>query len=183
MKIDTLPIETLHRLLSFNPDTGVLVWKKRPLDLCANLRLCNSWNAIWAGKPALTSVDHNGYPMGHVLGRKCPAHRVLWALVHGEWPDQIDHINGIKTDNRLLNLRSVTKLENFKNRRLSKNNRSGTMGVSLRLETGQWRASIRDENSRQISLGHFAVKDDAIAARKAAELQYGYHENHGSKIS
>ncbi len=111
------------------------------------------------------------------------AHRLAWFYIHGEWPSaEIDHINRVKDDNRLSNLRSVTKTENLKNMPKFKNNTSGVTGVHWSKLSGKWSAYIQLEGKR-MHLGFFTDKSDAIAARKAAEIKYGFHKNHGRIIS
>ena len=90
----------------------------------------------------------------------------------------VDHINGNSLDNRRSNLRVVEGQVNFMNRKMPKNNTSGRIGIHLREDTGKWRAIIGYEN-RRISLGDFVTKEEAIKAREAAELFYGFHKNHG----
>ncbi len=92
---------------------------------------------------------------------------------------QIDHINGDGMDNRWINLRAVTHLENCKNVKLLSSNKSGCAGVSYQKDKDRWRAEIYDNNKR-IYLGSFKDKQDAINARNIANIKYGYHKNHGS---
>ena len=102
-----------------------------------------------------------------IFRRQYKAHRLAWFYVHGEWPDgEIDHINWVKNDNRICNLRVVTHSENMQNTRRQ------DKGVTFK--RGYWRARI-SLNKHQIFLGHFKNKEDAIAARKAAELKYHSH--------
>lgn len=84
---------------------------------------------------------------------------------------QVDHINGIKHDNRKQNLRIVTNQQNHMNKGVSKNNSSGTVGVSFSKHKGKWRAYIT-LNDKQKSLGYYYKKEDAIKARKEAEILY-----------
>jgi hypothetical protein len=137
------------------------------------------WKTRSAGKEALTATGSHGYRCGPVLSNLLLAHRVIWALQTGEWPQQhIDHINGDKQDNRWENLRCVSRRSNMRNRKLSSNNSSGCHGVS-RVSKGEgWRARIHTAAGEKL-LGVYDDRNDAIAARKAAEKLYGYHENHG----
>lgn len=106
-------------------------------------------------------------------------HRIAWALHHGCWPDdQIDHINGNPEDNRIANLRAVSNAENQRNARRKCTNTSGVTGVSWHSRDHVWHANIR-EKGRLLYLGSFDSFDEAVAVRKAAEHEYGYHENHG----
>lgn len=107
-------------------------------------------------------------------------HRLAWELVNGPIPEdmQVDHINGIRTDNRIENLRLVTSSGQSKNQKLREDNKSGYPGVFWRSQRKKWSAYINSEGKRKY-LGLFSSKDEAIDARKEAEKQMGYHSNHG----
>ena len=106
------------------------------------------------------------------------AHRLAWFLHYGQWPSEsIDHKNHDGTDNRLDNLRDVPQVDNLKNSKRSKANSSGCTGVSKGYK-GRFYAWIGYKGKR-ISLGGFENFEDAVAARKEAEVRYGYHKNHG----
>lgn len=142
---------------------------------------CNAWNARFAGSPALYTKDSRGYLCGVLLFYRVKTHRIVWAIAHGMWPkDTIDHINGDSTDNRPCNLRDVSQLDNNRNRPLPKNNTSGVHGVSMMKCNGKWRATIK-AGGKHLHLGCFNTITAAAAARKAAEVKYGFHENHGRK--
>jgi hypothetical protein len=150
--------DALKSLLRYEPDTGLIYWVVKGGGKIKK-------------KPAGTKL-HSGY-LGICIGSKrWQAHRIAWALHHGAWPkDQIDHINGVKTDNRICNLREATNSQNGKNLGLSKANTSGFKGVSFEKYTGKWKAFIRVDG-KMISLGRFADIEKAIAERKAAEQHY-----------
>ena len=177
--------EFLHKLLRYEPDTGKLFWRERPLDSFiagkySQSRKMNTWNKSWAGKEAFTYLSH-GYNQGSILGRLSMAHRVIWALNFGEWPaDQIDHINGVRNDNRIENLRSVTNRGNARNQKLKATNTSGFCGVVWAKGSRKWGAQITIDG-RNVWLGLFDNKNDAAKARSEAETHYGFHENHGVK--
>ena len=115
-----------------------------------------------------------------VLFRKLRlAHRLVFLWVNGELPpDQVDHINGVKDDNRLINLRMVSNMENTHNQKLRITNSSGIMGVNWHKRDEKWQAYI-SINKRFAYLGSFTDKFEAICARKSAENRHGYHKNHG----
>lgn len=170
---------TAVRLLKADFKTGKLFWLPRSPDLFKNKKRCASWNSRFAGKEALTAKNPHGHRSGTLLGRSCWAHRVIWLLAHKEWPkNQIDHINGDASDNRLVNLRDVTASENLRNQRRSRNNTSGVLGVSWNKTEQKWRVQIMADG-RNKTVGQFVEIEDAIAVRKAAEKLYGFHENHG----
>jgi hypothetical protein len=177
-----MPIEVLRELLEYDPETGALTWKERDVVYFRSERSCNSWNAQNAGRQAFTASDVHGYKVGSIFGSLYKAHRVSWALTHGKWPsDQIDHINGIRSDNRIINLRVVTNTENTRNRKLTKTNSSGATGVYWNKKAGKWQARISADGKYK-SLGYFLSLDEASAVRKAAEREHGYHENHGRVV-
>lgn len=174
-----LPCPTVLRLfLEYCPDTGTFSWKRRARRFFKSYRDFKAWNARYPGERALYQVDDKGYAFGRVAGPMLKAHRVAWAISYGEWPSVIDHINGNPADNRLSNLRNVTTLENSRNAKIPKNNTSGVVGVSWNKASRKWCARIGVQ-MREIVLGYYASKDEAIAARRAAEKEHGFHENHG----
>jgi len=109
------------------------------------------------------------------------AHRLAWLFTHGSFPNnEIDHINGNKNDNRLSNLRAVTKQENSKNKLIPKSNTSGVMGVFR--DRDKWVARIVVDK-KPVNLGRFTDKKMAAEARKDAEVRYDFHPNHGSRYA
>lgn len=164
--------QQLRAMLDYNPETGLATWRKRD-DASAR------FNGRFAGKPALRNVGNNGYRRGTVLGCDLLLHRVAWAIFHGAWPTgQIDHVNGDRLDNRITNLRDVSSTENNRNHKRRCTNTSGFMGVYWHPRDKKWVAQIRVARTKR-QLGSFAKIEDAVAARKAAELTHGFHENHG----
>ena len=127
----------------------------------------------------LTGSVDEGYIRVMVDYRSYYAHRVIWLIVTGEWPDRIDHINGDRSDNRFKNLRSVNSSDNSKNQKKSAKNTTGIMG--LYRQSKKWRVRIK-ANGKFISLGYFDNYFEACCVRKSAEVKYGYHANHGRAI-
>jgi hypothetical protein len=171
-------IELLRKLLRYEPETGKLYWLARSRDMFATKRAFSTWNARYAGTEAITADNGVGYKVGSIQNRHFLAHRIAWAIVHGEWPNVIDHINGNPSDNRLTNLRSVDWTENSCNSRVSSRNTSGHTGVVWSNASGKWAAQITVRGSNKF-IGVFSDKNDAVAARKAAERELGFHPNHG----
>lgn len=125
--------ERVRQLLSYNPDTGLFTWLEKP---------CRGWRK-GADMTAGTTVC-NGYIRIIIDGCGYMAHRLAWLVSHDAPPsDEIDHINGIKADNRLLNLREATGSQNQQNRGLGANNRSGHVGVSFNRRKSMWKAQIK----------------------------------------
>lgn len=167
------------RLLSYDPETGTLRWKERERMFFPTDMHWLSWNAQNAGGEAFTSVTNNGYRTGAIFHRNYLAHRVIWLLCYGKWPTgEIDHINGDRSDNRLVNLRDVTAAVNSLNKCILSNNTSGVVGVMLFKATGRWQAQIK-KGGIKIHLGYFKDFEDAVNARRTAEMKLGFHPNHG----
>lgn len=159
--------ELLRKLLRYEPDTGRLFWRE-------GTRQFSRQSSNGAG-----TLDSHGYYQIKISGRIYQVHRVCYAIHHGIWPNNhIDHINGDRTDNKIDNLRDITRSENMKNMKLKSNNSSGFAGVHFDKLNKKWRAQIM-VNGRWKHLGRFESIDDAVSARNAAEKEYGYHENHG----
>jgi hypothetical protein len=101
------------------------------------------------------------------------------AMTTGHWPNgDVDHINGDRQDNRICNLRNVTRSENCMNSSISKRNKSGVLGVCWTSRERKWLAQIQ-HNGKNIHIGSFDVLEDAKAARLNKEKELGFHENHG----
>ena len=154
-----LTAEKLRELLHYEPETGIFT------------RKVSTSNQVKASDIA-GSVNGGGYLQIKMLSRTHKAHRLAWLYVYGAWPtDQIDHINRIRTDNRISNLREVSHKQNGQNRSKSSHNTSGHPGVSWYKRISKWVAQIR-HNYKHIYLGSFTTVEEAIAARKAGELKY-----------
>lgn len=174
----------LRRLIDYDSATGEMRWKERPAWMFSDVHygrkvLARMWNTRYAGKPAFTASQCGGYKVGRLFDRGFLAHRVAWAIHNGMPPtDQIDHINGDRSDNRIENLRAVSNQDNAKNAAIGKANTSGVMGVFWCQKNKAWVARIKT-NGKTIHLLQSKDKRVAIAARKAAERKYGFHPNHG----
>lgn len=114
------------------------------------------------------------------------AHAIAFALYYGRWPAPgmtLDHINGVLTDNRKENLREVTNAENLRNHvTLGKNNKSATLGVSWDSRRGRWVARVT-KDSKCVFNRYFKTIDEAIEARKVAELLFGHSSNYLTKVN
>ena len=156
--------------------------KERALELFIH-RDGALFNRVRRGPLALAgqqvgSPNKWGYLQVQVDERSYRVHRVIWLMEKGRWPGELDHINGNRTDNRIENLREVTRQDNMRNNPLSSKNSSGSMGVSWDSSMGKWRARLA-VNRKSVHLGYFKNKSDAIAARDEANRKHGFHVNHG----
>jgi len=169
----------LSDILDFNSLDGTFTWNPRTEKTAHDIGRMRTFNVLRAGKPALNGLSNDGYCRGMIFGRSIRAHRAVYAMVNGQWPnDLIDHINGKKQDNRPENLRDVSSLENHRNIKIPASNTSGAVGVDWAKSVSMWRANIKI-NGKTKFLGHFENKSDAIKARAEANVKYGFHPNHG----
>lgn len=157
--------ERVKELFDYDPETGILT------------RKITVSNQV-AGKQA-GYASQEGYRDIGIDRKSYRIHRIIWLYIYGEFPpDQIDHINRIRNDNRLANLRLSSCAKNPLNKGKYRCNSSGHTGVSWHRTQKKWQAGIR-KNGKQYYLGIFANIEDAIAARKAAERKYDFDPNHG----
>lgn len=151
--------ERLKELLHYDPETGIFIWR------------VSRGGKVIAGSTA-GLVQRNGYVYIRVDRRRYLAHRLAWLYIHGKFPsDQIDHINRVRTDNRISNLRAATNAENTQNRSKRSDNTSGVIGVYWDNKRQKWRAQIR-LNGHNIFLGSYQTVEEAAAARAAAKATY-----------
>ena len=176
-----IPIEFLRECFEYDPETGILTWKERPLEhfLLSRLpendtivetvspeRSRNRFNTRYAGTQVGTL--NRGYLQTRLTinGERhttVNVHRICWALATGEWPkNEINHINSIHNDNRLCNLEDATRSENQSNPNdpLRKSNRSGYRGVFWSIQYQKWIAILRIKG-RQEWLGKFDTPEEA----------------------
>lgn len=173
------PVGYLRQRLFYEPETGKLYWRLRDDGPVW-------WNGKFAGREAgslgvlgYRLVGLESYDGAGGRHKLWPAHRIVWAIVHGEDPPaDIDHINHIRDDNRIENLRLTDRSTNCQNGSMRTTNKSGVMGVYWLAVRQKWVATIR-VGSKTIFLKQSSDLAVVTAARKAAEIKYGYHENHG----
>lgn len=156
--------DELREMFSYSPETGLLYWKEREGN--------NNFNVQYAGKP-VGRTTKRGYRQVTINKVNYWCHRLIWKHVFGIDPREIDHINGIKSDNRIKNLRDVDRSTNNKN--IRREPESGVVGVHFAEGAKRWAAQI-SIHKRAKHLGYFVTKAEAIAARKAAEIALDYFE-------
>lgn len=184
--METMTVEYLKSILDYDSETGVLTWRKRPPEHfkpSAGGNPWKTWNTSWSGKEAGHVCDKGGvfYRIVGIDRRIYRAHRLCYAIFHGEFPGAaIDHIDGVGTNNRIGNLRLAVESVNSRNARMNSKNTSGVNGVCFNKLRQKWLAYIEIENKRHW-LGSFSDKNAAAAARLAAENGHGFTERHGKK--
>jgi hypothetical protein len=128
--------------------------------------------------------NKNGYKEVKYLGKCYKLHRIAWLLTHLEWPNgYIDHIDGNRSNNRIINLRVVDPLGNSRNAGLRKDSSSGSAGVSWHIRIKKWQARIQNGDGTRKHLGYFENIDDASAAYESEKLRLGFNHNHGIRES
>lgn len=149
---------TLKTLLRYEPETGVFT------------RKVSTSNCVKAGD-IVGTLDGGGYLQTCIDGRRYKLHRLAWLYVTGAWPEQqIDHIDGVRTNNRFCNLREATQSENMRNIRKHADNNSGFKGVFWHSQSKRWRASIM-ANGKKRYLGLFATPEEAHTAYCTASAE------------
>ena len=146
-------------LLDYDPLTGVLTWKHRD-------DAPKQWNVRYAGKPAGCVDSFYGYALIGIDGKSHRAHRLAWLHFYGSWPEGVvDHKNGVRTDNRISNLRDVSKTVNGQNQRAAtrKNRSTGLLSASLHKRSGKYRADIKVDGRTKF-LGNYDSADEAHQA-------------------
>lgn len=155
--------EDAKRAFDYFPETGELIWKI----------------GCFKGRPALAYIHKkSGYRHGSWMGYELQQHRLIMFWMTGKWPEEVDHDNRVRHDNRWVNLEESTRSKNMKNKSIYKKNKSGHPGVYYRERDKKWVAVIRVNGN----LKHLMQSTDmqlAIEARKTAEIQHGFKQGQG----
>ena len=153
-------------MFALDQSTGRLFWRVKK-----NTR-------INVGDLAGSLAKNHGYWVVGLDNKLLLAHRIVFAMVHGSWPHQVDHINGVKTDNRPSNLRAASHADNQRNKRLQKTNTSGVKGVSWHKRDQNWSAQCK-VNGRIHNLGqHKTIQAAEAAVRAFREQNHGEFARH-----
>lgn len=151
--------ETVKNLFYYDAESGRLLWRN------GNGRNVKPWQEAKA-------PNGHGYYTAKIKGKSYLAHRLAWLYVHGSLPDgDLDHKNRVRNDNRLCNLRQVSRTDNCQNISLPSHNKSGHIGVSWIKSHQSWTVYVKVDRKNKW-LGYFKDLDEAIAARKAGEAKY-----------
>lgn len=176
--------EIVRELLDYDSETGILTWKERDVKWFNDSlkrtakHVAATWNTRYSNKEA-AYIKGEGYYEIKVLGKGYKAHRIIWLWMTGSFPkEHIDHINHNRSDNRWINLRSVSLLDNMRNKKRQFNNKTGMSGVFYKESTKRYHVYFRIKGKHTF-LGSFIDKEQAFEIRKEAEIKYGFHENHG----
>lgn len=166
MSKNILTQKRLKELLVYDKDSGFFFHK--------NKRRGVSHKNMLAGTVAIRGCIHISVDV-----KLYKAHRLAYLYENGKFPDlDIDHINHNPKDNSWVNLREVTNEDNHKNIKMFSHNKSGANGVHFDKRTESWKAEI-GVKGKNIFLGRYKAKSDAVESRALAEIKYGFHENHG----
>jgi hypothetical protein len=170
----------IKKVLDYDPITGIFTWKARPVEMfkqgTGQTRAYNTFNSRYAGRPAGRPAS-NGYLLIRFTSSPVHylAHRLAWIYVYGAVPSELDHIDKTRTNNAIANLRELGHVDNARNYSISKTNTSGVNGVAYHARYKAWRARIKVDY-KSIHLGMFQTIEEAVRARYAAEVKYGFTE-------
>lgn len=175
--------DRLLQLLRYDSASGKLYWKPRGAEeFRSNYRSAqanaDSWNSRYANNEAFVTPDGYGYLCGSIDDVKYQAHRIIWKMLHDAEPEFIDHDDGNRANNREQNLFDVTHAINQKNQKKFVTNTSGETGVCWSERKKRWVVRMRVDG-KQKQFGSFIEFADAVAARRKAAVENGYHPNHG----
>lgn len=161
--------EEVARLFTYDREAGVLYWRIRAHNKIRHNYVAGS-----------VKGTNDGYRQVSIKGKRYHEHRIIMMLCFGHIPEnaEIDHINHIRNDNRLVNLRFVTHRGNMRNKSVSSKNTSGVTGVCFSKAHRKYIAQISVDREN-IYLGIFETLEEAAAARAEANLKFNFNNNHG----
>ena len=156
----SLSVAQLKAYLRYNKRSGAFTWRISPA------------RCIKAGDSA-GSMHPQGYLFIQLCGKLYAAHRLAWLYVHGVWPvGHIDHTDGVRSNNKISNLRDVTHTQNLQAyRKARRGSRAGLLGVTYRTDSGMWQARIQ-RDKKSVSLGTFQTAEAAHTAYICAKNKF-----------
>lgn len=173
----------LWELFDYSPETGELHHKPRGLDKFNTFHAFRVFESCYSGKLAGTieTLGQSGksYVKLRIDGKYWLAHRVIWKMMTGFDPYEIDHEDGNGTNNRWYNLRNVDSGQNARNHKLQKSSTTRHTGVYWRERDSCYQADIT-VNGKRMFLGNFKEIEDAVEARNKAQSNLDFAEGHGT---
>jgi len=171
MKTEKLTYERANELLRYEPESGKLFWRVS----CGRVKSGDEAGTIWKGQRHRSMYRQIRIDQCFYL-----AHRVAWLLHYGKWPKfDVDHIDGDGLNNRINNIRDVSRSFNERNQRMRIDNTSGVTGVYWDKHAQKWRA-YASINRKQTHLGLFTNLADAETAAREFRSKHGFTERHGT---
>jgi hypothetical protein len=156
--------QQLKEVLHYDPETGIFRWR---FSVANRIK---PWDVAGYNQG-------NGYLRVSINSKKQYLHRIAWLYMTGNWPDdEIDHIDGIRSNNSFLNLREVTSKQNKENQKLAKNSTSGYRGVCWSKKDKRWFGHVIHNNKKYLA-GYFKNKEDAIQAVAAKRAELFTHDH------
>lgn len=165
--------ETLNQLFDYRAASGLLFWKPRPREMFTSAMQFARWNKYYAENLA-GRVTRAGYRSVKIFGDGYQAHRIIWKMVTGGEPGEIDHINRDKLDNRMANLREVTRSENMKNKGLIASNTSGQRHIVWMPRLRKWTIQLTVPGKGQRQLAWCDTIEEAVEMRDRLYTELGY---------
>lgn len=162
------PIEEMEISLRFDPEERKVFWIKSGKEAGYDIT------------PRFGSLQI--YREFKFKGLSYLTHRFIFAITNRRWPGYVDHIDGNAKNNDPSNLREVSPQENSRNRPITRNNKSGLLGVSWHSRNGSWVSQIKNDG-RDLKLYHGRDFFEAVCRRKSSEIKLGYHINHGRPMN
>ena len=159
----TITNTRLRELLHYNEASGVFIWKRRPETKPTD----KTWNKRYAGKVAGNRNVSHGYVVIDIDGKPRFAHRMAFLYMTGDVPAYVDHVNGMRHDNRWSNIRPCNAVQNAANKTVRNDSSTGLKGVHLHKKRLHHVKPFQARLKRR-SLGYFATAEEAHAAYFAA---------------
>lgn len=160
----------LEAYLTYKSDEGCFYWKISPA------------HGIKIGDRA--GYYNSRYAYLHFKGQRYFIHKLVWYKENGEYPkEQIDHIDQNTKNNHISNLRIVSAQDNAKNKPKRRDNTSGITGISWDKQTNKWVVRIKNNQEKYVNRGRFNTISEAKQERDRALVEFGYHSNHGIRLS